>query len=37
VCSSDLHDADQQAEYPGDLGLQYVEQMVSKDLIWGRG
>jgi hypothetical protein len=31
------NDADQQAEYPGDLGLQYVEQMVSKDLIWGRG
>lgn len=31
------NDADQQAQYPGDLGLQYVEQMVSKDLIWGRG
>jgi len=31
------NDADQQAEYSGDLGLQYVEQMVSKDLIWGRG
>lgn len=30
------NDADQQAVYPGDLGLQYVEQMVSKDLVWGR-
>jgi hypothetical protein len=31
------NDADQQAEYPGDLGLQFVEQMVEKQLIWGRG
>ena len=30
------NDADQQAEYPGDLGLQFVEQMVEKQLIWGR-
>ena len=28
------NDADQQAEYPGDLGLQYVEQMVEKVLDW---
>jgi len=31
------NDADQQAEYPGDLGLQFVEQMVEKELVWGRG
>lgn len=31
------NDADQQAEYPGDLGLKLVEQMVEKELIWGRG
>jgi hypothetical protein len=31
------NDADQQAEYPGDLGLQFVEQMVEKQLVWGRG
>lgn len=30
------NDADQQAEYPGDLGLQYAEQMVEKALMWGR-
>ena len=28
------NDADQQAEYPGDLGLQFVEQMVEKVLDW---
>lgn len=27
---------DQQVEYPGDLGLQYVAQMVDKEIIWGR-
>ena len=30
------NDADQQAAYPGDLGLQFVERMVEKELIWGR-
>ena len=30
------NDADQQAEYPGDLGFQFVEQMVEKQLLWGR-
>lgn len=30
-------DADQQAEYPGDLGLQYVAELASgRELIWGR-
>lgn len=28
---------DQQAEYPGDLGLEFVAQMKEKELIWGRG
>lgn len=31
------NDADQQAEYPGDLGLAHAEQMVEKTLLWGRG
>lgn len=30
------NDADQQQEYPGDFGLQFVEQMVEKELVWGR-
>lgn len=30
------NDADQQAEYHGDLGFQFVEQMVNKTLFWGR-
>lgn len=30
-------DADQQSEYPGDLGLQYVAEISSgRELIWGR-
>lgn len=27
---------DQQAEYPGDLGFEFVPQMVEKTLLWGR-
>lgn len=30
------NNADQQAEYPGDLGFEFVEQMVNKTLFWGR-
>lgn len=30
------NDADQQAEYAGDLGFQFVEQMVEREIIWGR-
>ena len=30
------NDADQQAEYPGDLGFQFVEQMINKTLFWGK-
>jgi hypothetical protein len=30
------NDADQRAAYPGDLGMQFVEQMVEKELVWGR-
>lgn len=29
-----LNDADQQRLYPGDLGCQYAEEMVEKELIW---
>jgi hypothetical protein len=29
------NDADQQAEFAGDKGLQYVEQLVDKVIIWG--
>ncbi len=29
------NDADQQARYPGDLGMQFVEQAVNKELFWG--
>lgn len=29
------NDADQQSEYPGDLGMQYVESLASQILIWG--
>lgn len=28
---------DQQQVYPGDLGFQYVPQMVEKQIVWGRG
>lgn len=31
-----FNDADQQAEYPGDVGLQFAEQMVNKQIVWGR-
>ena len=30
------NNADQQAEYPGDLGFEFVEQMVNKTLFWGK-
>jgi hypothetical protein len=30
-----VNDADQQKLYPGDLGLQYVAEMVNKTLVWG--
>lgn len=30
------NDADQQAEYAGDLGLQFAEQMVEFAILWGR-
>lgn len=29
------NDADQQAEYAGDLGFAFVEQMVDKQIVWG--
>ena len=29
-------DSDQQGEYPGDLGLQYVNETVDKEIVWGR-
>lgn len=29
-------DADQQARFPGDLGLQFVAQTVEKEILWGR-
>lgn len=29
-------DADQQARFPGDLGLQFVSQAVEKEVMWGR-
>lgn len=29
-------DADQQAEYPGDLGFEFVNQAASKEIVWGR-
>lgn len=28
-------DADQQAEYPGDLGFEFVSQMQEKEIMWG--
>lgn len=31
-----FNDQDQQSEYPGDRGFRYVDQMLSKDLPWGR-
>lgn len=30
------NNADQQAEFPGDLGFEFVEQMVNKTLFWGK-
>ena len=30
-------DADQQAEYPGDKGLEYVSHMAEKEVVWGTG
>ena len=30
------NNADQQAEYPGDLGLEFVEQSVEKQIFWGQ-
>lgn len=30
------NDADQQARYPGDLGLQFVEQATDTEIVWGR-
>lgn len=30
------NDADQQARFPGDLGLQYVERAAERTLFWGR-
>lgn len=30
------NDSDQQDEYPGDLGLQFAEAMVEKQLLWGK-
>ena len=30
------NNADQQSRYPGDTGLQYVEQAVDKEIVWGR-
>jgi len=29
-------DADQQKLYPGDLGLQFISQVVEKEILWGR-
>jgi hypothetical protein len=29
-------DADQQSEYPGDLGLQYVSEVSERQIFWGR-
>ncbi len=31
-----FNNADQQQRYPADLGLQYVDQMVEKTIVWGR-
>jgi hypothetical protein len=31
-----INQADQEAAYPGDKGCEFVEQMVSKELVWGR-
>ncbi|WP_020474570.1 hypothetical protein [Zavarzinella formosa] len=32
-----FNNADQQLRYPGDKGLEYMEQMAEKQLNWGRG
>jgi hypothetical protein len=29
------NDADQQSEYPGDVGMQYVESLQDKEIVWG--
>jgi hypothetical protein len=29
-------DADQQGRFPGDLGLQFISQVVEKEILWGR-
>jgi len=31
-----FNDKDQQDKYPGDLGLEFVEQMVEAEIVWGR-
>jgi hypothetical protein len=31
-----FNDADQRSEYPDDRGFRYIDQMISKDLKWGR-
>lgn len=31
-----FNDADQRSEYPDDRGFRYVDQMIQKDLKWGR-
>lgn len=30
------NDADQQSRYPGDLGLQFVEQTTDRQIVWGQ-
>ena len=34
---SRFNHADQQSKYPTDMGFQYVAEMVTKEIIWGRG
>ena len=34
-CSRRYTDVDQQAQYPGDLGLQYVASTVNAEFVWG--
>lgn len=33
---SRYNNADQQSKYPGDKGFEFVEQMVEKQILWGR-
>lgn len=33
---SRFNHADQQSKYPNDMGFQYVAEMVSKSIVWGR-